>query len=145
MSLLRVKAAQAQATARCVNGVPTFAGSSSLASVAVNGVELGLENAVNETVRLIGSQTIDPSNVDISRIVRPPGVDLSALQAVIQPVLNALPNVTVPATVARIRVIPNERIESGTRLIQRALHAEITIAGAAAGGRGGRRGERGRR
>ena len=109
--------------------MPTFAGSSSLASVAVNGVELGLENAVNETVRLIGSQTIDPSNVDISRIVRPPGVDLSALQAVIQPVLNALPNVTVPATVARIRVIPNERIESGTRLIQRALHAEITIAG----------------
>jgi hypothetical protein len=129
VSLLRVKAAQAEATARCAGGVPTFAGSSSLASVAVNGVEIGLENAVNETVRLIGSQTIDPSNVDISRIVRPPGVSLEALQAVIQPVLNALPNVTVPATIARIRITPNERIESGTRLIQRALHAEITIAG----------------
>ena len=129
VTLLRVRAAQAEATARCVDGVPRFAGSSSLASVAVNGVELGLENAVNETVRLIDSQTIDPSNVDISRIVRPPSVDLSALQAVIAPVLNSLPNVTVPATVARIRVTPNERIESGTRLIQRALHAEITIAG----------------
>ena len=129
VELLRVKAAQAEATARCVGGVPRFTGASSLASLAVNGEELGLANAVNETVRLIDSQTIDPSNVDVARIVRPPGVDLSALQAVIQPVLNALPNVTVPATIARIRVTPNERIETGTKLIQRALHAEITIAG----------------
>lgn len=129
VSLLRVRAADATASARCVGGVPRFSGSSTLASVAVNGLELGFEGAVTETVRLIGSQTIDPSNVDVSRIVRPPGVDLSALQAVIQPVLNALPNVTVPATVARIQITPNERIESGTRLIQRALHAEITIAG----------------
>ncbi len=129
VDLLRVRAARAEATARCVGGVPRFSGSSTLASIRVNGQELGLEDAVTETVRLIDSQTIDPSNVDISRIVRPPGVDLSALQAVIQPVLNALPNITVPATVARIRVTPNERIESGTRLIQRALHAQITIAG----------------
>jgi hypothetical protein len=129
VELLRVKAAQADASARCVGGIPRFSGASSLASIAVNGEELGLANAVNETVRLIDSQTIDPSDVDISKIVRPPGVDLSALQAVIQPVLNGLPNITVPATIARIRVTPNERIESGTRLIQRALRAEITIAG----------------
>jgi len=93
------------------------------------GVELGLHRAVTETVRLIDSQTIDPSNIDVSRIVRPPGVDLGALQAVVQPVLNALPNVTLPATVARVRVVPDERIESGTRLVQRALRAEVTIAG----------------
>lgn len=129
VDLLRVQAARAEATARCVEGVPRFSGSSTLASIRVNGQELGLEDAVTETVRLIDSQTIDPSNVDISRIIRPPGVSLAALQSVIQPVLDRLPNVTVPATVARIRVIPNERIESGTRLIQRALHAQITIAG----------------
>lgn len=129
VDLLRVRAADAQAAARCVGGVPRFSGSSTLASVAVNGVELGLERAVTETVRLIDSQTIDPSNVDVSRIIRPPGVDLTDLQPFLAPILNALPNVTVPATVARIRVTPNERIESGTRLVQRALHAEITIAG----------------
>jgi hypothetical protein len=129
VELLRVKAAHAEATARCVGGVPRFSGVSSLASIAVNGEELGLQNAVNETVRLIDSQTIDPSDVDVSRIVRPPGVDLGALQAVIRPVLNGLPDITVPATVARIKVTPNERIETGTRLVQRALHAEITIAG----------------
>jgi hypothetical protein len=129
VELLRVRAADAEATARCVGGVPRFSGSSSLASVAVNGVELGLERAVSETVRLIDSQTIDPSNVDVSKVVAPPGVDLAPLQLALQPVLDALPNLTVPATVARIRVTPNERIESGTRLIVRALHAELSIAG----------------
>ena len=129
LDLLRVQAARAVATGSCVSGVPRLSGSSSLASASVNGVELGLERAVTETVRLIDSQTIDPSTVDISRIVRPPNVDLSALQLVVQPVLDALPNVTVPATVARVRVVPGERIESGTRLVLRALRAEITIAG----------------
>jgi hypothetical protein len=123
LDLLRAKAAQAEATARCVDGVvPRFAGSTSLASIAANGTELGLE-----TVRLIDSQTNDPSNVDISRIIRPAGVDLSALQLVIKPVLDALPNVTVPVTLARIRVTPNERIESGTRLIQRAMNTRVKL------------------
>ena len=127
LDLLRVRAADAEASARCVGGVPRFSGSSSLASVSVNGLELGLEKAVTETVRLIDSQTIDPSDVDISRIIAPPGVDLP--QALVQPVLDALPDITVPATLARVRVVPNERIESGNRLVQRALRAEITIAG----------------
>ena len=61
--------------------------------------------------------------------MRPPGVDLGALQLVIQPVLDQLPEIAIPDTIARIRVTPNERVESGTRLIQRALHAEISIAG----------------
>ena len=47
----------------------------------------------------------------------------------IQPVLDQLPEIAIPDTIARIRVTPNERVESGTRLIQRALHAEISIAG----------------
>jgi hypothetical protein len=129
VDLLRVRAAHAEASGQCVGGVPRFSGSSSLASVAVNGLELGLDKAVTETVRLIDSQTIDPSNVDIARIVGPPGVDLAPLQGLIRPVLDALPAITVPATLARVRVIPNERIESGTRLVQRALRAEVTIAG----------------
>ena len=129
LDLLRVRTAHAEATGSCVGGVPRFSGRSALASASVDGVELGLDRAVTEAVRLIDSQTLDPSGVDVAKIVRPPGVDLGALQQVVQPVLDALPDVTVPATVARVRVVPNERIESGTRLIQRALRAEITIAG----------------
>jgi hypothetical protein len=129
LELLRVRAASAEANARCVSGVPRFSGSSALASVLVNGKEIGLESAVSETVKLIDSGSIDPSDVDVSKIVRPPGISLGALQTVIQPVLDALPSIAIPDTLARIRVTPNERVESGTRLIQRALHAEISIAG----------------
>jgi hypothetical protein len=129
LDLLTVQAAHSEAVARCVSGVPRFSGSSSLASASVNGVELGLDKATTETVRLIDSQSIDPSNIDVSKVIAPPGTDLGQLQLLLQPILNQLPNITVPATLARIRVVPNERIESGTRLTQRALHATITIAG----------------
>ena len=86
----------------------------------VNGLELGLDKASTEIVRLIDSQTIDPSDIDVSKIIAPARRDLGALQAVIQPILNTLPDITVPATLARVRVTPNERIASGTRLTQRA-------------------------
>jgi hypothetical protein len=48
---------------------------------------------------------------------------------VVQPILDALPNITVPAALARVKVAPNEGIETGTKLTQRALHATISIAG----------------
>jgi hypothetical protein len=129
LDLLRVQAAHAEATARCVSGVPRLTGRSSVASASVNGLELGLDKATTEVVRLIDSQTIDPSDIDIAKVVAPPGVSLAALQAVLQPILDTLPDITVPATLARVRVTPNERVESGTRLTQRALHAVISIAG----------------
>ena len=81
-------------------------------------------------MRLIDSQKIDPSDIDVSKIVSPPGIDLERRSGIlIKPILNALPDITVPATLARIELTPNERIASGTRLTQRALHAMITIAG----------------
>lgn len=129
LELLRVRAASSEASARCVSGVPRFSGSSAVAAVLVGGREIGLDRAVSETIRLIDSGSIDPSDIDVSKVVAPPGVDLGVLQAAIQPVLNQLPEIAIPDTVARVRVTPNERVESGTRLIQRALHAHISIAG----------------
>jgi hypothetical protein len=129
LDLLHVQAAHAEATARCVSGVPRFAGRSTIASASVNGLELGLDKATSHVVHLIDSQTIDPSDIDVSKVVAPPGVDLGDLQAALQPILDALPNLTVPETLARVRVTPNERIVTGTKLTQRALHATISIAG----------------
>ena len=127
--LLSVGAAQAQATASCVSGVPRFRGSSSFTAVSVNGVDLGLDKTTTEVVKLIDSQSIDPSDIDVSKVVAPAGVSLAALQAALQPILGQLPDIAVPATLARVKLTPNERVQSGTRLTQRALHATITIAG----------------
>jgi hypothetical protein len=129
VDLLNVGAATSEANAQCVSGVPRFRGTSSLTSVKVNGVDIGLDGATTEVVKLIDSQSIDPSNIDISKVVAPPGVSLAQLQAALQPILDQLPAITVPATLARVRLTPNERVESGTRLTQRALHAVISIAG----------------
>jgi hypothetical protein len=123
-----VRAAHSEAVARCVSGVPRFSGRSAVASASVNGLELGLDRATTEVVRLIDSQSIDPSDIDIAQVL-PPGADLSAFKAVVQPILDALPNITVPVALARVKVTPNERIETGTKLTQRALHATISIAG----------------
>jgi hypothetical protein len=125
LDLLHVQGAHADATARCVSGVPRFSGSSTVASASVNGVQLGLDQATTEVLRLIDSQTIDPSDIDVSKVIGPAGLT----QPLLQPVLDALPNVQVPATLARVNVTPNERIVTGTRLTQRALHATISIAG----------------
>src|SRR4051794_29089548 len=129
VDLLSVGAAQSEASAQCVSGVPRFRGSSSLTSVAINGVEIGVDQATSQTVQLIDSQSIDPSDIDVSKVVAPPATDLGPLQLALQPILDALPDITVPATLARIRLTPNERVLTGTRLTQRALHATINIVG----------------
>ena len=85
-----MQAAHAEATARCVSGVPRFNGRSSIAAASVNGLDLGLDRASTEVVRLIDSQTIDQSDIDIAKVA-PPGADLSTLQAALQPILDTLP------------------------------------------------------
>jgi hypothetical protein len=126
VDLLHVTLARARASVSCVNGAPTMTGSSTLASAQVGGRDIGLERATTETVRLIDSQTLDPAAVDPAKIVGlPPGVG----DAVLRPVLEQLPDVAVPPTVARLKLTPGEQLRSGTRLTQRALHAEISIAG----------------
>ncbi len=129
VDLLSVGAAHSAASAQCVSGVPRFSGSSSLTTVAINGVEIGVDQATSQTVQLINSDSIDPSDIDVSKVVATPGVDPSVLQPALQPILDALPDITVPATLARVRLTPNERVETGTRLTQRALHAFVSIAG----------------
>jgi hypothetical protein len=69
-----VRAAHSEAVARCVSGVPRFSGRSAVASASVNGLELGLDRATTEVVRLIDSQSIDPSDIDIAQVL-PPGAE----------------------------------------------------------------------
>jgi hypothetical protein len=124
VDLLRVAGARAQASASCVNGAPRLSGSWTVSGVFVAGQEVGLDDPVTRTVRLIDSQSIDPS--DLTTI---PGLPGGVSLALLKPVLDQLPTVTVPATVARIKLTPGERVQTGVRLTQRGLHAEIRIAG----------------
>jgi hypothetical protein len=126
IDLLDVQAARSQAEATCAGGAPKLSGGFTLAGVSIAGQAVDLNGPLTRTVKLIDSQSIDPSDLSQIQIPGlPPGVSL----AVLQPVLDALPTITVPATLARVRLVPGERAGNGVRLTERALHAQISIAG----------------
>jgi hypothetical protein len=110
VDLLSVQVATAEATAACAGGAPRLSGSSTLAGVSVAGQAIDLNGPLTRSVQLIDSQRIDPN-----QLAPVPGLNL--------------PVITIPAVVARVKLTPGERAQSGVRLTQRALHAEISIAG----------------
>ena len=130
VDLLSVGAAHSEASAQCVSGVPRFRGSSSLASVAVNGVELGPRQrhdrgrAADRLAedRPVGHRRLEDRPAARRQPRRAPG------RAAADPRRVARTSRCRPRSPAS-ELTPNERVESGTRLSQRALHAVITIAG----------------
>jgi hypothetical protein len=129
LDLVRVQGARAEVTGRCVDGAPQLTSTASVARLTINGVDVGADQAVSQVITLVDTAGIDPSNADIAKIVGPPGVDLSPLQAQIQPVLDALPTIVIPATVAHVNVSPGRRTEAGGRLTQTALEIRTSIGG----------------
>jgi hypothetical protein len=125
--LLGLRAVTARVTGQCSGGRPSLTGTSAVADLTVLGLNLATDRAVSRTVN-IDSRSIDPSTLDPS-LVAPPGADLTAFKAALQPVLDALPDVQVPAAVANVHVTPAVQVRRGDTLTQRALSVRITIGG----------------
>ena len=128
LDLLRVQAATSSAGAQCVGGAPRLDGASQVAGISVLGTALPVDQLVEQTLQLVGGQTIDPSNADLTKVL-PPGVSLPVLKALAQPVLDALPNIEIPATLATVRVTPGAQTRTPDGLTQQALHVEVGVAG----------------
>jgi hypothetical protein len=125
--LLGLRAVTARVTGQCSGGRPSLSGSSSVANLTVLGLSLATDRAVSRTIT-IDSRSIDPSTIDPTPLA-PPGVDLAAFKAAIQPVLDGLPNIEVPAALANVRVTPAVQVRNGDTLTQRALQIRISIGG----------------
>ena len=123
--LLNLRALRAQVTGRCVNGSPQLTGTSSVLGISVLGKELPVDRAVSQTVSVVDSSNIDPSNLSPAQLGLP-GV---ALDPAVQGILDALPTISVPATVAQLRVTPGRKIEGGGKLTQHALDLTLTVGG----------------
>jgi hypothetical protein len=126
--LLELSALKADATARCAAGNPDASATSSVGSLSVLGTQFGTTQPAEKTIQAFNAQTIDPSNLDISKVLAPT-VDLSTLQAALQPLLDAMPNIDVPALGASVNVVPGEEVRAGDKLTRRALHVSVTAAG----------------
>jgi hypothetical protein len=122
--LVNVRAVRAEATGRCAGGAPQLTGSSSVAGIAVLGTELPVDRITSRTIDVVDSTSIDPSKLTPSQL-GVPGADITVLQ----PVLDALPTISVPATAATVRVEPGRRTVAGGRLTQHALDVTITLGG----------------
>jgi hypothetical protein len=128
LDLLRVQAAYSTAGAQCSGGAPRLDGASQVLGVSVLGTALPVDQIVEQTLQLVGGQTIDPSNADLTKVL-PPGVSLPVLSALAKPVLDALPNIEIPAALATVRVTPGAQTRNGATLTQQALRVEVAVLG----------------
>ncbi len=134
--LLRVQGAMAYAAARCATGgTPQLSGTSTVAGISVLGQDLGIGGALDQVLTLIDSGSIDPSNVDLSLIALPAGLSFdnalfgTLLRTTVKAVLDALPTIAIPATLAQVKVTPGQQTRAGTTLRQQALRVQVSILG----------------
>ncbi|HEY6892115.1 MAG TPA: hypothetical protein VI300_30205 [Solirubrobacter sp.] len=122
--LLSIKGVTADASASCQAGTPALTGASRIGALSVLGTALSTTDAVDRNLTL-DSRTLDPSNIDLAKVLAPAGVDLTALR----PILDTLPDLQVPAIALRVRTTPGEQLVTGDKLTRRALHVSVELAG----------------
>ena len=124
--LVGVKLSSATASGSCVNGKPTLTGSSRVLGLTVAGQELPVDQAVTQVVNAIGGGTIDPSQLTSQPLPAP--LDQVPV-AQLQPLLDQLPDIAVPATLAQIRITPgSQTVQNGT-LTQKGLQVFVALGG----------------
>jgi hypothetical protein len=122
--LLHLRALRAEVTGRCVDGAPRLSGTSSVLGISVLGTELPVDRPVARSVTVADSSSIDPSNLTPEQL-GVPGVS----PEVLRPILEPLPTIAIPATLARVVATPGNRIEGGGRLTQHALELAVMVGG----------------
>jgi hypothetical protein len=120
---------RASVTMSCVNGLPQFGGSSSIAALSIGGTSVPVDGPVTQAVTLIDTQSIDPGNIDLDLVELPAGVDLDDVELLLQPVLDALPLIQVPATVAQVQAVPNQHFVTAGGQTRRALELSVSALG----------------
>ena len=75
------------------------------------GQELPVDQAVTQVVNAIGGGTLDPSQLTSQPLPAP--LDQIPL-ATLQPLLDQLPDMAIPATLAQIKVTPGSQTQSRT-------------------------------
>lgn len=128
------------AGASCSDGKLTIDGNSSVAGLKVLGQPVDVDSTLQQNLNLVDSASIDPSNIKITQLGLPPAVTAllggatgpaitGVLQAAIQPVLDALPTIQIPAAVAQVKITANTQSKTANSLTQQALRVQATLVG----------------
>ncbi|MBW3609531.1 MAG: hypothetical protein KY463_14545 [Actinobacteria bacterium] len=134
--LVRVQGAMAYAGATCDAHRPQLDGSSSVTALTILGQQ-AVGQAVDRVLTLIDTGSIDPSDVDLSNIVLPLGLDFGTpvtgplLEEAVRAAIDALAPIEIPATLAQVKVTPGTQLRTADALLQQALRVQVAIAGQA--------------
>ncbi len=123
--LLNLRALRAQVTGRCVSGAPRLTGTSSVLGISVLGKELPVDRAVSQTVSVVDSSEIDPKKLTPEQL----GIPGVTIAGPLKDLIDRAPVVSIPATVAQLKVTPGRKIEGGGRLTQHALDLTLSVGG----------------
>jgi hypothetical protein len=137
--LLDIGTLFAQASGYCSGSSPRLVGGSQVSGLKVLGASLPVDQVINQVLTLTNAGSIDPSNLDVTKLdlsavglpssVLGNATALATVQQAIRGVLDTLPNIPVPLTLANVRITPGSQSTEGGRLVQRALGVNISVAG----------------
>jgi hypothetical protein len=124
--LVGVKLSSATASGSCAGGKPTLTGSSKVLGLTLAGQELPVDEAVSQVVTAIGGGTLDPSQLTSQPLPAP----LNQIPlATLQPLLDALPDMAIPPTLAQVKITPgSQTVQNGT-LTQKGLQIFLALGG----------------
>ncbi|MCW3016343.1 MAG: hypothetical protein JWO02_3435, partial [Solirubrobacterales bacterium] len=140
VNLVELKTAMAYAGANCQAGKAMPFGLTQVAGLKVLGQELPTDQAANQVLNLIDTANIDLTQLDVTKIGLPLGLSpllngllgplLSTVQgAVLAPLIAALPPISIPATIANVKLTPSSQTVTGNRLVQQGPRLQVSIAG----------------
>jgi hypothetical protein len=135
--LLDVSLIKSEATGSCAGGQPKLGGTSSVAGASVLGTNLPIGDVVNQVVNAVGGGTMSLSSIDLSKVLVTPNlpllpgqtIDTTLLDGTLKTLVGSLPDLSLPAALATVNMIPNTQTLLNGRLTQLALHVDISIAG----------------
>jgi hypothetical protein len=133
--LLELAGSLANAHARCDGSGPVLSGDTQTVGLKVLGQEIPTNAVVNQALTLYDGQTIDPSKLDLSQIVLPPGLSFTdpllgaVLQNAVKDALAALPPITLPASLLNLSIKPSSQVKADGGLTQQGLSVSLALAG----------------
>lgn len=140
VEVVSLGSAVAYAGYACQRGVATKYGLSQVADLKVLGQTVPTDVALDQVLSLIDTQNIDLTQLNPALIPLPTGLSplvstlltplLSTVQSlVVGPLIAALPPISIPATVANVKLTPSSQTVTGDRLVQQGPRLQVSILG----------------
>ena len=135
LPLAAVDSLRSAVSAQCLSGLLNRVGASAVQGLRGLGESLPTDEPVDRVVTLLGEQTIPLTGLDMSKVELPGGLSFAdpvtgaALRAAVEQALSGLPPVVLPAAMGRVETQPDQQVNEGDSMEQRALRMTVSMAG----------------